>query len=161
MADVTAVEVRQSTIEAVAERLRELKPQREDTDKYTVFRLAPGKDAEYAFAVWVYEDGEPQLSASLTSSHDEHSFWYLPFELPDWPNAAARTEDFLAALHTVVSKRTRITQTRRLLSWSFDCEFDDCGVWKSIGGISFLRFSNFVIPKIEGRRRRYSSPSLE
>jgi hypothetical protein len=147
-------------VSKVAAALAPFSPRREIENAYSVFRLPAPPGAEYAFSVWIYDTGEPQIMARLVNADEHHSFWYKPFELVDWPSEEAREEAFLKTLGLVLNLPTRIVQRKGLLFWSFDCALQTEGGWKSISGIGILRRSNMEVPPIEERTRSYYSPPL-
>ncbi len=132
---------------------------REDQPAYSVFRLDAPPGADYAFCVWVYDDGEPQLSAQLLEVQENHRFWWMPFEALDWRNPTARERAFFEALDAILNHPTRVIESRSLLLWSFSCDYHADGLWKPLREISIARWVRGV-PRITGRRREYRSPRL-
>jgi hypothetical protein len=100
---------------------------REDQSAYSVFRLDAPPGADYAFSVWVYDDGEPQLSAQLLEVQEHHRFWSMPFEAPDWRNPTALERAFFEALDAILNHPTRVIQRGSLLLWSFRCDYHSLG----------------------------------
>lgn len=122
--------------------------------------LAEG--ADYRFSV--HEDAncdERQISASLANeaSKDKY-FWYMPLEFPDFHNSAEElAKCYLGTLLHLLTRQTRIIQTKGLLNWSFRCESLNGQNWEHVYGHLGLRIS-CKAPRIKGRKRVYTSPPL-
>jgi hypothetical protein len=132
----------------------------EERGLHQVFELGPPPGADYAFSVWVSEDGEPQITARLIREPGEHYFWALRFETPAWAYPEARDVAFFEALGFVINCTTRIVQSKGLIFTSFMCSHQSQTVWTDLGGNSVLRWSSPDTPRISGRRREYFSPRL-
>jgi len=147
---------RQALLCRIAADLADASYERVEMRGYTVFHLSPSSGADYAFSVWVYEDAEPQITATLLSAPDKEMFWGRSFELPDYASTEARDAEFFTVLDRVLTYPTRITQTRSLLFWCFDCEAELAGSWVSVGGCSAVRWIRSV-PPADGPQVEYSS----
>jgi hypothetical protein len=123
--------------------------------------LPPAHGADYFFRLWLYPDGERQISARLVEDSREATyFWYRPFELAEFRGS---TEDLISVfrekLEALLTHETRIIQRKGWLSWHFRCEYRASGNWKCLYRHSALR-GGFKPPQIRGRRRIYSSAAL-
>jgi hypothetical protein len=115
---------------------------------------APG--AEYRFEIHVYADGEPQICARLLNDDTDQYFWYHPFEVPDFGSVDERDKGFFEALQLLVTKPSRIRQSKGLFLCRFVCEIQEGGQWRRVGpSMSALTFTNFRLPP--GRSRTYTS----
>jgi hypothetical protein len=132
---------------------------RVETRRYSAIHLEAPGGADYAFMVWVYDDGEPQISARLNGSVEDDHFWGKSFELPDYGSVEARTAAFLEVLERVVTCPTRITQEKGWLFWHFHCDARVGSTWVSVGGHSAARWS-FGVRDTGRREAAYSSPAL-
>ncbi len=120
------------------------------------FPLPPG--SEYAFAADVYDGLENlELTAELPRAEGEapFCFWVLALERMGAGPFEEMLASFERSLVALLRHPTRIRQTRKLLSWSFRCEYFDEG-WIGLGGVSVLR-ADVSIPAIAGRERIYSA----
>jgi hypothetical protein len=116
---------------------------------------APG--AQYNFEIHVYADGDPQICARLLNDDANRYFWYHPFEVPAFGSVDERDKGFFEALQLLVTKPSRIRQSKGLFLCRFVCEVLDHGQWQRVGPcMSALTFSNFKLPA--GRNRTYTSP---
>jgi hypothetical protein len=132
---------------------------RQDARVYTAFRLPRIPAADYSFSVWVYEDGEPLITASRADEHADESFWVRPFESAQYASKAAQYQEFLDLLQTALTSRTRITQIQGWLFTHFSCHAVVGGQWVALGGHSVARWIK-GIPVINGRRHEYYSPPV-
>ncbi|SRR5258705_7480577 len=126
--------------------------------EWSQLSLPPAPDAEYSFEIHVYADGEPQICARLINHDASRYFWYHPFEVPDFGSVDARDKGFFEALELLVTRPSRIRQSKGLFLCRFVCEVLDNGQWRRVGpGMGALTFTNFKLPP--GRKRTYSSPA--
>ena len=126
---------------------------------WSLLHLPPAPNGDYSIEVYVYADGEPEISAQLVGAPTHLHFWYHPFEIYDFGSEQERDEDFIEAVRLLLTRRSRIRQKKGLFSCSFVCEVDDNGSWKRLGpGMSALRFTGFRFPP--GWRRVYHSSPL-
>jgi hypothetical protein len=85
-------------------------------------------------------------------------FWYMPFEDAAFKYSVEKQDAaFLETVENLLTNQTRIVQKKGWLFWHFRCEYELGGAWKNLGGTSCLRFSNFSVPGITGRRQIYRS----
>jgi hypothetical protein len=150
---------REKLLHGIANQLDGLAYVEDVRPQYCAFRLAPAPTADYAFSVWVYDDGEPQLTAQLVNAQGDHRFWSKAFEAADWESVEDRDEVFLDTLDVVLNGRTRIRQVRGWLFWHFSCHVQADDEWKAVGGMSWGRWIK-GIPPVPGRRQDYYSPRL-
>lgn len=68
--------------------------------------------------------------------------------------------NFMAELKALLTHKTRITQKKGLLFGSFVCDFNENGLWKSVGGTSYFRFGGFHPPSINGGVQEYISNAI-
>ena len=127
---------------------------------FCAIQLPPARDAEYRFALYFYENGEPQICATLVSGDPRAYFWHWPFEEPDFDTSAERECAFLAAVRQVLASHTRIRQKRGLLTTQFQCETRDGDRWYQVGPcIAGLRWGTKA-PPIKHKVVYYESPAL-
>ncbi len=125
--------------------------------EWSQLSLPPAPDAEYTFEIHVYEDGEPQICARLLNDDSDRYFWYHPFEVPDFGSVDERDSGFFEALELLVTKPSRIRQSKGWFLCRFICEVLDNGQWRRVGPtMSALTFTTFRFPP--GRNRTYTSP---
>jgi hypothetical protein len=122
-------------------------------------RIAPAAGADYGFELYVYEDGEPQISARLLSDPDAY-FWYRPFEIDDFSGGDARLTAFRATAAKLLESRTVVVQVRGLLFDSFTLFCEASAGRERVYSISGLRLGGCRGPAISGRRHEYASPAL-
>jgi hypothetical protein len=116
---------------------------------------APG--AQYNFEIHVYTDGEPQICARLLNDDANRYFWYHPFEVPDFGSVEERDKGFFEALELLVTRPSRIRQSKGLFLCRFVCEVLDSEQWRRVGpSMSALTLTNFRFPP--GRNRTYTAP---
>lgn len=122
----------------------------------------PASDnSDYYFEAYIYEDGEPQIAAQLKNALADTYFWYMPFELAAFNTVDHSHEEFLKYLKLVLFNPTRITASKGMLLFSFVCEYNDGKSWETVGGIScFYRFSKFIIPIFDGKKKIYYSDTI-
>lgn len=149
-------------------RLRSLHVERTEVPAYTRLALPAAEGAEFQFNLYVYDDGEPQISTKpmpgLASgiSVDELAFWSLPFEEPDYDNHAERLAAFLAALEMLLTRPVRITQRRGWFWYRFSCDYQLGDRWIPVPGCQYFRHSNFKFldDRRRERERTFLSPPL-
>jgi hypothetical protein len=137
--DETAAE-REGLLRRTSEVLGSVEYRRVETPDYSVWHLEAADGADYAFAVWVYDNGEPEISARLGDSSEDCFFWGRHFELPGHSSVESRNLVFLEILERVVTCATRITQTKGWLFWGFRCDAQVGERWVSLGGHSAARW---------------------
>jgi hypothetical protein len=121
-----------------------------------LFRLSA--DSDYDVELYMYSDEEAEaeggIHATLRNIDGAMSFWYMPFERPDYKT----TEELVAALKhnllNILSAPTRITQIRGPVLWHFLCEYEKDSEWKKVYGMGALRFT-MTVPDIEGNKKAY------
>jgi hypothetical protein len=126
---------------------------------HSVCYLQAPEGADYAFRVWIYDDGEPEICARLRGAPEDGFFWGRHFELPAYTSVESRNSSFLEILERVVTCRTRITQSKGLLFWDFHCEALVGNTWISVGGHSAARWIHGI--RDTGRNTTvYFSPTV-
>jgi hypothetical protein len=129
-----------------------------ETPRYSVFHLEAPDGADYSFSVWIYDSGEPQITADLLDNPDG-LFWGQFFELLDYPSVESRNRAFCETLERVVTCRTRITQTKGWLFWDFHCDAGVGSAWFSVGGHSAGRWIRGI--RDSGQKKTvYFSPAI-
>jgi hypothetical protein len=144
--------------------LRQLDPKLdvrlEQRESFCAIHLPAAPQGEYRFVLYVYDDGEPQLSATLVDGDPNAYFWYWPFEEPDYDTRTERERAFLSAVKELVTSRTRIRQKRGLLSTHFRCEVQRGSDWSQAGPFMAGSRWGFRPPPITGKLAYYESPAL-
>ena len=136
-------------------------PQARHFEAYSTLNLPRPANADFQVAVFMYEDGEPQITASIPEEEREHDYFcYLAFEIADYSSDQARFEDFETSLGLIVRNPSRIVQEKGMMLWDFSWECQVGDEWVHVGGVSCLRAS-FSAPKIQGRKHVYRSPPLQ
>jgi len=158
LADEEATSARDALLGRTSELLGSVKHRRVDRPEYTRFRLGLPPGADYAFSVWIYDDGEPQISARLPESAAGETFWSRHFELPDYPDVTSRNLEFLEVLDRIVSWQTRITQARGWLAWSFQCHALVGTEWVPVGGVAAAKWLD--VRDRSAKEKEYFSPPL-
>ena len=126
---------------------------------HSVCYLEAPEGADYAFLVWIYDHGEPEISARLRDDAEDCFFWGKHFELPDYTSVESRNCAFLEILERVVTCPTRITQTKGWLFWDFHCDAQVGTTWVWIGGHSAARWISGI--RDTGRKKTvYFSPAV-
>ena len=132
----------------------------EQHESFCAIHLPAAPCAEYRFVLYVHDDGEPQVCASLIDGDPDAHFWYWPFEEPDYDTQSEREEAFLAAVHELVTLPTRIRQKRGLLNTQFRCEVQRATGWSRAGPfMAGLRWGTKP-PPIKKQVVYYESPAL-
>lgn len=117
-------------------------------------RQERGEGAEYRFLVYVYPDGEPQISAERLSSPAAY-FWYYSFELADFASHREQADTFLSELGRLLSSASRIVETQGWLFRSYECLLEQAGSWSRFGPHLAL-----LAPRLRRRRRVFRSPPV-
>lgn len=152
---------------AIVERLRPIASvvTQHDSDEFTWWqvRFAAAADADYAFQLHVYDDGEASLAAKRPGADDAESFWYRPFGWQDFDTQEGLDLRFLDDLRRVLMNRTQIVQVRTCVNMCFYCYCEENGRWRQLYGYGALRVwpGNFRFPEIRGNIRRYRSGAVE
>lgn len=100
-----------------------LRTERFVTPEYVSWRLVPSQASTFAFHVYIYSDGEPQIVAAPASVADagEH-IWSRPFEEADFSGEEARAVAFIEVLRSILTHRTRLVWHRGRLAARVRCE---------------------------------------
>jgi hypothetical protein len=124
---------------------------------YWVLEWPAAPNADYRFGAYVYADGEVNSFAKRIEASEDEYFWYISYERPDYDSIAILHKSFLDDLRPLLASCTRIKHQKGLLFGHFECEYRAGGEWSSIGGTSYLRFSNFNAPPVAGKVQEYQS----
>lgn len=134
--------------------------QLETTPEFDRVSFARHREAEYAFEIYVYPDGDADISAVMVVQEDPDFHWHLPFENLGSPDIEGLLSELVSDLGTLLTHPTRIVQDRGLLWWSYSCEALVDSRWTKIGGsIASLRWP-FSGLRREAKRRIYSAPPV-
>ncbi len=132
----------------------------EQQETFCAIHLPAAPHGEYRFSLYVHDDGEPQVCATLVDGDPEAYFWSWPFEEPDYDNQSDREKAFLSAIQELVTSPTRIRQKRGLLNTHFRCEVQRASAWSRAGPfMAGLRWGTKP-PPIMGKVVYYKSPTL-
>jgi hypothetical protein len=110
--------------------------------------------ADYRFSLGT---GEPQIRAILSPPSEDRYFWYWPFEAQDYSSLSEQEDHFLGCVRLILLSPTRITQRRRSLGTSFNCEATSERGHEPIGGTLGAWFRT---PRITGRHHTWWSPPV-
>ncbi|MGJ8671219.1 MAG: hypothetical protein ACSHXK_17170 [Oceanococcus sp.] len=124
------------------------------TDAYTCYTVPCSDSSDYEFQLFVYSDGEPQISARLLADPDAY-FWYLPFELEQYGCPEAAQKEFQRIARKILSSETCVLQSNGLISHTFDLFILENRERKLVGSTLVLRFG-VRTPPIEGKNHEYS-----
>ena len=129
-------------------------------DSFWEITFPASADADYSFCAYVYEDGEAGVSAVRTGAEDDEYFWSVTFESPDFDSIEEIGKHLVDTVSRLLSHDTRIIQSKGLVNVGFDCAYSDNEGWHSVGGNAALRFSNLIIPKIDGKEKEYRASAV-
>lgn len=152
---------------AIVEQLRPIASDvmRHDVEEFTWWQLrfAAAADADYAFELHVYDDGEASLVAKRLGAEDGEYFWCRPSEWQAFDTRQAPDTQLFDDLRLVLTNRTQIVQARSCINMSFCCHVKDEGQWRQLYGNAALRVwpGNFCFPEMRGDIRRYRSGAVE
>ena len=134
--------------------------QLEQQESFCAVHLPAAQSGDYRFTLYVYDDGEPQVCATVLDGDPGASFWSWPFEDPDYRSPSEREKAFFRAVQDLLTSTTRISQKRGLLFTSFRCEVLRGDQWTEIGPtMSYWRWGKFLIPAT-AKSVIYESPAL-
>jgi hypothetical protein len=132
----------------------------EQHESFCAIHLPAAPGADYRFILYVHDDGEPQVGATLIDGDPEAYFWHWPFEDPDYSSHSEREQAFLTAVQELVTSPTRIRQKRGLLNTTFRCEVHRASGWSRAGPfIAGLRWGTKP-PPTRARVVDYEAPAL-
>lgn len=138
----------QRTLNEIDRRLGSIDVVRVSQPTYVKLALPAARGADFHFNVYVYDDGEPQITAQprvgggdLHDVRDLVAFWHLSFEAPDFLSDDDRLNAFLAVLGCLLTHDVRIRQRRGWLNYSFTCEYQADDRWIALPGVSYLRWT--------------------
>ena len=141
--------------------LPEFAPQLEITEKRWSLRLPVALEADYAFVLHGYPDGERRIHAVVVHQPDDgRPFWYIPFERSSFGSDPTRLHNYFDQLvEKILRYETRIIEKRGVLRLTYSCDYQNGTVWKRLGpDVSTLRL-RFGLPFI-GAKRIYRSPAV-
>lgn len=121
---------------------------------YSSFPLPTPPAAEYSFSVYIYPDGEPQISAELLAAPGGY-FWYYSFEMPYFDSSHEQAAKFLSELERLLQSESKIVETQGLLWRSYTCLLYKGGEWSDFG-----THPSLLAPGLSPRRREFHSPPL-
>jgi hypothetical protein len=133
---------------------------------HTKLALPPAEGADFHLNIYVYDDGEPQITAqplghgSPRDARDQVAFWGLSFEVADYRTDEERNTAFLATLDLLLTHEVRITQRRGCLNYHFTCEYKNGDDWLALPGILHFRWSHSRFLRCRARHLRFLSPAL-
>jgi len=124
----------------VQHRLAGLRYEMERRPDYLRFVLPLTEGSDYWFELYVYEDGEPQITAVRQSgARGTQLVWALPFEHYDFEGTGAAQVAFLEKVDTILRHRTRLTHTTRALAHNVRCEYQTGASWALVGSFSWAK----------------------
>lgn len=124
-------------------------------DDFLRISLPVAANSDYYFSVFLYKDGDPQISATYSKNSDCY-FWYHPFEIYDFDSQEDRINAFNKTVENLFINPTRIIQKKGLISWSFSCFYFKNNEWIKVYSHSGLRIAN--TPPINAKEIIYQSP---
>jgi hypothetical protein len=132
-------------VEALVFELAGLPLERIEHPEYTLFVLEPAEASQLAYQIFVSSDGEPQLTAKLTSSEAATSesddvVWAMSFERPDFASVEQMRDAFMRAVRSVLTHTTRVTCRRSPFLVTSRCDYEgEEGEWVRLAEMAWLK----------------------
>ena len=126
------------------------------TPEYAVIEFPRSPGADYSWSLLVYDDGEHEICAHLSSEPSGKYFWHQIFELAEFHSAEESAAACLPQLKKLLSHQTRFMYKRRMISSDFRCEcfMDNRWVHHSTGSVG-LHF-----PTVTPREHTWTAPAI-
>jgi hypothetical protein len=153
------MEIIKETIEQLKEFAEKIVEPSDDISYYRVI-FSAASNADYYFVAYIYDDGEPQITAKRLGADEDELFWCYPFESPDYKSTAVQHQAFIDKVLLLLRHATRIVQYKGLLFGGFTCEYFQDEEWLPLYSYSYFRFSNFRPPKLNGKEMIYTSGAV-